>query len=94
MCGYGVDRQMKIRGRSVSVKVAILSRRDLGDVPCLSYMRENRTGEALKHKSLCTEYPKAARVSGGLACWISLPKYFGGGRVQSTIPRFFTPTGE
>ena len=36
MCGSGFARQMRWGGRSVKGQVAVLPRRDLGDVPCLS----------------------------------------------------------
>ena len=62
MCESGVDRQTRRRGRSVSGKVASLSSRDLGNVPCLSSRRENSTGKALRHESSCPEEPRSARV--------------------------------
>ena len=39
MCGSGVARQMRMKGRSDSDNVMSNSNRDLGDVPCLSSRR-------------------------------------------------------
>ena len=78
MCGSGVNRQMRRSGRSVSGKDANLLSRDLGDAPCLSLSRENSSSKALRRESSCPKHPRAARVSGGAACWSCLPKSYGG----------------
>ena len=86
MCGSRVDRHMRRRGRSVSGKVASLSRSDLGYSPFLSSRRYNSSGKELKHESSCPKDPRATRVSGDMYCWICVPNYSGGGRVQGAVP--------
>ena len=81
MCGSGVARQMRRKGRSTSGKVTSLSNHDLVDFPYFSSMSENSAGKALSQESSRPKAPSATGVSGGVACWSCLPKSSGGGRV-------------
>ena len=83
---------MRSRGRSVRGKVAILSSRDLGVLPCFSSRRVDSAGKALRARSYLFDAPSTARVSGA-ACCVCRPKSSGGSCVGVVAPGGYVRAG-
>ena len=80
ICGKVVSTQVSRIGLSARGKVAMVSRRNLGDVPYASWSKVKMTGKARSPSSSTLAAPSAARVLG--AAWVCCTASTGGGCLQ------------